>query len=234
MFANFVFYFSPRAYDALRLTFDNTLPGRTTIRAWYANSYYNSSPGINHNILQLIGNKAAEKKAMGDQLICSLAVDEMSIHQHAQWCDHSKTMYGYPTYGRKPSENILASQAIVFMLVGVNERLQSTVAYHFISSLNGKQRSDLLKSVVKAILKCGIKILNLTSDGLPANQTMCEKLGANMDHRSIRFKPYMCFSNDKIYVIKDPPHMLKLVRNVYGSKQIIFDREGGGDQMVLY
>lgn len=80
---------------------------------------------------------------------------------------------------------------------------------------------------MEAVLKNGIKILNVTSDGLPANQTMCERLGASMDHHSIAFKPYMRFSNDKIYIIKDAPHMLKLVRNTYGSKQIIFDRDGG-------
>lgn len=208
-------YFSPRAYEVLRSTLEKTLPGRTTIRAWYAHSCYSNSPGINYNILKLIGKRAADKKAMGDELICSLLVDEMHIRQHAQWCGQSKTMLGFPSYGRNSSNDVLASQAIVFMLVGVNERLQSAIAYHFIASLNGQQRSELIKTVVNSILEYGIKILNVTSDGLPANQTMYEALGAILDHCSNSYQPFMCFSHEKIYIIKDPPHMMKLVRNMY-------------------
>lgn len=185
-----------------------------------------SPPGINENVLKILGNKADEKRSQGDELICSLVLDEMAIHQHAQWCDKTKTIIGYPTYGRKHDENVLAKEAIVFMLIGVNERLQSAIAYHFLSSLNGKERSDLLKMVIESILKHGIRLLNVTSDGLPANQPMYEALGANLDHLSPTFQPFVCLSEQKIYVIKDPPHIHKLVRNTLASKKIIFDRDG--------
>lgn len=220
-------YISPRAYEHFRTTFSRNLPDRTTIRGWYANSYFNSPPGINHEILKLLGNKASQKKAMGSELICSLVVDEMSIRQHAQWCDKSKTIIGYPTYGRIASSDDLANQAIVFMLVGVNERLQSAIAYHFLASLNGSQRSELLKEVITSITECGIRVLNVTSDGLRANQTMCEHLGANMNMSSATFQPFICLSDQKTYILKDPPHMIKLVRNTFGKKQVIFDGQGG-------
>lgn len=218
---------SSLAYDNLRSTFNKNLPDKSTIRGWYANSYQNSPPGINHEILKVLGNKASEKKSKGSELICSLVVDEMSIRQHAQWCNSSKTVLGYPTYGRDKSDDTLAKQVIVFMLVGVNERLQSAMAYHFIASLDGAQRSEMLKEVITAVATCGITVLNVTFDGLRANQAMCERLGANMTLSSATFQPYICLSDQKTYILKDPPHMIKLVRNVFGTKRIIYDRQGG-------
>lgn len=158
----------------------------------------------------LLEKKAAEKKAIGRELICNLCMDEMSIRQHVQWCDSNKSMIGYSTFGEDADfrDPKVAKQAIVFMLVGVNERFKLPIAYHFINSLNGKERAELLRQVLNSILRTGIIILATTFDGLPANESMCEYLGANFQLDTEQFRPNIVFEDgQKIYIIKDPPHM---------------------------
>lgn len=222
-------YISQRAYEFVRGTFNNNLPAKCTIRAWYANSDFSSSPGVNHKALESLEMKVAEKKVMGEELICSLCVDEMSIRQHVQWCGSQKILLGYPTYGDNDTTNDLkcAKQAIVFMLCGVNERFQLPFAYHFASSIDGKQRAKLLEDIYVEISKTGIILLNITSDGLYANDRMYVELGANLNPEENDHKPFVEFKDGhKPFVIKDAPHMLKLVRNTIGSKKHLMDGAG--------
>lgn len=225
-------YISQRAYEFVRIIFNKNLPDKSTIRAWYANSDFSSPPGINHKALQSLEVKVAEKTAVGSELVCSISVDEMAIRQHIQWCNNNKKMLGYPTYGLSPTNNASdkpphAKQAIVFMLCGVNERFQLPFAYHFVSSLNGIQRAELLKEVYTAVIETGITPLNITSDGLAANESMCTHLGANFQFDSSNYKPYIDFGDGrKVFIVKDAPHMLKLVRNALAKKKQLVDPEG--------
>lgn len=222
-------YISPRAYEFVRGTFNKNLPAKCTIRAWYANSDFSSPPGVNYKVLKCLEVKVAEKKAMGSELICSLSVDEMSIRQLVQWCGSQKTLLGYPTYGDIDITNNLecAKQAIVFMLCGVNERFQLPFAYHFVSSIDGEQRAALLENIYDAVSKTGIILLNVTTDGLFANDKMYAMLGASLDPESSDYQPFITFKDGhKAFVIKDPPHMLKLIRNTIGSKKHLIDGDG--------
>lgn len=222
-------YISPRAYDLVRTTFQNNLPARSTMRSWYANCDFSSPPGINHKALKSLEVKVAAKKVSGCQLVCSLCVDEMAIRKHIQWNGSTKTLLGYPSYGGKHCTNDkeCAKQAIVFLLCGINERFQLPFAYHFVSSIDGVQRAKLLEEVYEKVSETGVILLNVTSDGLYANDKMCAELGANMDFNSNVYKPSITFGDGhELFVIKDVPHMLKLIRNTIGGKKHLMDGNG--------
>lgn len=53
--------------------------------------------------------------------------------------------------------------------------------------------------------------------GLHQNVTMAHLLGCKTDFLNI--KPYFTLNEQKIYVIFDPCHMLKLIRNTFGEKK---------------
>lgn len=118
-----------------------------------------------------------------------------------------------------------ANQAIVYMVKGVNDPIMLPVAYFFINSLNGDQRASILTSILQAVSKCNVRISNITFDGYAANISMCEILGANMNPCSEHFNPSIPNPNDAspIYIIVDPSHMEKLVRNTLASKEEIID-----------
>lgn len=92
-------YLSGKAYDFVRNFFNDNLPGRSTIRTWYAKSDLDSTLGINLTALRALEKKAIENKNVGKELVCSLCFDEISIRQHMQWCNSSKIILGLPTVG---------------------------------------------------------------------------------------------------------------------------------------
>lgn len=55
---------------------------------------------------------------------------------------------------------------------------------------------------------------------------MCRKLGANLDVYDINFNPSIQnpFDESRIYLMLDPSHMEKLMRNLLGNKGVLFDQ----------
>lgn len=72
-----------------------------------------------------------------------------------------------------------------------------------------------------------MKICNLTFDGAKENIAMCERLGACLDPLSEKFSPQIQNPHDGsvIYLILDPSHMEKLLRNLLGNHEVLFDGE---------
>lgn len=221
-------FLSPRAYEALREYFNNKLPHPKTISAWYAMSDMRLQPGVINSCIDILKQKANEFKAAGKQLMVSLSFDEMHIRKLFQWCDQTKKIRGFPTFGVSPGdEDKAASQVIVFMVNGVNEIFELPIAYHFITSLNGNQRYELISQILDALHEAQIKITNIVFDGYSANKQMCTALGANLDIFSKDFQPYFVAKNgDLIWILFDICHMEKLIRNAIAKKHKLYDEFG--------
>lgn len=106
------------------------------------------------------------------------------------------------------------------------------LGYYFINELVAADRKHLLENVIAIATRCGIKITNLTFDGHSANVPACELLGAklnvNVKGNNRQFKPFIInpINDEKIYIILDPSHMEKLVRNRLASCEVSFDSNG--------
>lgn len=159
--------------------------------------------------------------------MCLLCFDEMNIRQQILWSAHQLNYLGYTKCGQNPDddENIVAKQALVYILNGIDVNFEYPIAYFFINTLNASQRANILDDIIKEVTKCGIKITNVTFDGYSANVPMCEILGANLDVFSDNFKPFINnpSNNEKIYITPDACHMEKLVRNTLASKKVFYD-----------
>lgn len=155
------------------------------------------------------------------KLVCSLSFDEMSIRKHFQWCTKTKTFLGNVTYGGKRGE--LANNAIVFLANGLNEKVQVPVAYHFITTLNAKDRICLVLEVLAEISKQGVIVSNICFDGLSANKSMCELLGASFKIGEMQTYFIVPYSKRKIYIILDPSHCIKLIRNNLCNRRVLID-----------
>lgn len=229
-FAFSVRYYSPRTYDFIRNKFQNNLPHEQTVLAWYQNSDLDSAPGIGKKALDILRQKAQqfsnEKKC---KLVVSLVFDEMSIRQHIKWCNKKKEFVGYVSYGNTEPESTddlpVASNAIVFMVIGVNAHFKQHVAYHFIRSLDAIERKRLVLQIIKDITECDVRISNTTCDGLSANAKMFELLGASFGEDSMKPSFLNPYDQNEIHVIFDPCHMEKLVRNNLARRSEIFDSE---------
>lgn len=194
-FCLMIHYASVRAYEAIRGFFGNTLPHPGTMRAWYSNSDLNCEPGISASCVNILKKKVDQKKAAGSELVMSMIFDEMHIRKMIQWSNSSRTMLGFTTFGTNldengKDENPAANQVIVFMAIGINEKIKLPFAYHFIKSLKAEDRVCLVGQALDALLDAGVKVACITFDGLLANRKMCKLFGANLDIFSPEFKPY--------------------------------------------
>lgn len=82
-----------------------------------------------------------------------------------------------------------------------------------------------LLQVYTAVTTYGISVCNVTFDGCPTNFTLCSLLGASLKNvKNLQTKLNLLPGN--LYAVPDPSHMVKLIRNCFGERQIIFDGDG--------
>lgn len=79
MFALALQFYSTKAYNYVRETFECSLPHPSTITKWY--SSINGEPGFTGKAMNAIRAKANEAKTNNEQLLCNLVVDEMAIRE---------------------------------------------------------------------------------------------------------------------------------------------------------
>lgn len=225
MFALTVNYYSPRCYKYIRDKFDLHLPHKKTLQKWYANSNVSGNPGFYKQSIEILTENVRALIAQGTEPLCALIFDEMAIRKHLQWSRSEKKFLGHVNYGFRPdcSEVPLAKNALVFMMNGINFDATIPIAHFFINTLKAEEKVNLLKEIIAEITKCGVRVLSITFDGFSANFKMSRLLGAKFNINNL--KPYFLLPGDerKIYVIVDPSHVLKLVRNTLGNNKVLCD-----------
>lgn len=216
----------PRAYQFFRQRFHNNFPHPSTLRKYYANSSSNGEPGISKDSLESLRKLVAENGTV----YCTLSLDEMSIRRNVQWSDRRKKFVGGITYGSIPNNAEylpVANNAIVFMVNGINIKFNLPIQFEFINSLQSHEKAAMILMALKVLNEIGIKVMAITFDGLANNISTCNLLGAcfNVDGD---FRPHIInpYTKEKVYIILDPPHMIKLIRNCIGTKKSLYHADG--------
>lgn len=217
-------YYSTAAYKSLKLFFNNNLPGIRTLQMWYTS--IDGSPGISRSALDILREKADSYRINNDNrhLHVCLISDEMSIRKELCYSIQKQSFVGFSTIINSSQQNNgdiskvkLAKDSLVFMIVGADFKL--AVGYELLNGLETNDRAALTLQVIKRIEETGVRVISLTSDGLAANITTAESLGAKIDDG----KPYFMsptYPTQKIYCVLDPAHMLKLIRKHFSSNKI--------------
>lgn len=142
-----------------------------------------------------------------------------------------KQWHGYVNIGDNSNEsdnNTEATNALIFMLVGINSYFKIVVAYYLIHTLTGKEKSNIFNDILYVAHSHTIPISNITFDGASTNISMVEKLGAKIstspDKLITHFEDPV--TREPITVMLDAAHMLKLVRNTLAAKQSFTDMNG--------
>ncbi|CAH0556132.1 unnamed protein product [Brassicogethes aeneus] len=216
-FALTLHFYSPKGYNFVREKFKGMLPHPSSIKKWY--SVVNGEPGFTSEAFDSI----KEKVSKGEVVIVNLIVDEMSIRQHISF--DGKKYVGLVDLGRNFSSDAdsvpEATHALVFMLNSVNSHWKVPVAYFFIKSLTGEERSNLLKTCLEMIHSTGAECRSITFDGAYTNTAMIKHLGANIDINKLEPWIQHPVTLEKVFVFLDPCHMLKLCRNTLGDRKEI-------------
>lgn len=229
-------YHSPAAYRYLRSKFNNTLPCKSTLCNWFSQSNLQCLPGILPEAIQSLKSLVEKSREKDEKIYASLAFDEVYIRKHIQWVHENKTWFGYITHGELNDQKKLpiANQILLFMVTIAGQCVSIPVAYYAISKLNADEKLLILLKVLYELTVIGVKVINITFDGLPANLAVCEKLGCSFNINDP--KPFFINPTDgsKVFIIFDPCHMLKLMRNALGDLGYITDPKCGRIQWSYF
>lgn len=218
-FALTLAFYSPKAYNFVRNTFNRTLPHLGTISRWYRS--VDGSPGFTKEALTAL---TLRQKDSSLQLVCNLVMDEMSIRRQVEWT--GKKFTGYVDVGTNIDGDTLpeAREVLVFMLVSLNGSWKLPVGYFLLDGLSSTEKAGLVKKCLEFIFESGVLVNSFTFDGAPVNLAMAENLGADFtDPLNLKTWFDHPISNVPVYIFLDACHMIKLVRNCMASQTGIRD-----------
>ena len=220
-------FYSSKAYEFVRRSFNLVLPHQRQIRRWY--SKVTAEPGFTDASFKALKRKVEEASEKDQTVLCALMIDEMAIKRNISW--DGQRFRGYVDIGNgipDDDSSPVAKDALVFMAVSVNSFWKVPIAYFLVDGMSGSERANLVNVAIKKLFDTGVRVISLTCDGPSCHFTMLSSLGANISNPS-NLKTYFQHPLDRskrVHVILDICHMLKLVRNTLGSGGIIVDKDG--------
>lgn len=228
LFSFTLHFYSPKAYEYLRSVFNLNLPSPRTLRSWLSN--IDSSPGFTESAFDALKEKVENVKQNQNnerkEIVAGLIFDEMYIRRHSQWDKTKKKYQGHITAG-KPTEyenfSPLANQVLLLMVCGINEDFKIPIGYFLVCGIEAEEKVAIISEAMRKLSEIGMKLGSITADGI--NVRVFKLLGANFK----AFRPY--FNNPYdigriVYVLFDPVHMLKLIRNCLGRVKELIDGHG--------
>lgn len=188
-----------------------------------------SEPGLSKQSFDLL--KQLRSSDSGWQYdICGVVIDAMSLKSSLEWDHHKSKMMGLVDFGRNvdiPGEDTPVKEALVIMAVGIRSAWKLPLAYFFCAGYSASLQAELLKHVFDQLLDVNVIPISLTLDGMITNVKTINNLGCSTSPDNVQcYFPYENSPLKKIFVIFDPSHSIKNVRNalaVLGSFKI--DRE---------
>jgi hypothetical protein len=150
---------------------------------------------------------------------CAILVDEMSIKKEVLWDRKNKKFAGNTDYGciLAEEQDSIATNALVFMAVGLKKPWFHPIAYFLVDHVNGKMQAQFIKEAIYLLTEAALDVQAVVFDGCAKNLTTARCLGCNIDKLDGSFN-HPSRPNKTVYVILDVCHMLKLARNSLGDK----------------
>ena len=224
-FAMTLKFYSAKAYNYVRESFNLGLPCASVIRSWY--SSMNGEPGFTKDAMTALKAKVLAAKRDGQEVVCALMLDEMAIRKHVEW--DGKKFRGFVDLGTGLDDDSLpeATDALVFMAVSVNSSWKVPCGYFLVNGLTGEEKANLTKECITKLHDVGVKVVSFTCDGPTSHQSMLKALGARLSPDNLQaYFEHPCDPKAKIYVFLDACHMIKLVRNTMSDWKTLKDSEG--------
>lgn len=154
---------------------------------------------------------------------CALMIDGMNIKKHLDYEASSKSYVGYVNYGAslEAEADILATDALVIMAVGVQGSWKLPVGYFLVAGLTAKVQAQLLLESIQLLHGADVDVVSLTLDGYATNLATIRKLGCSTNPDNIVSHFPHPQTEKPIAVFIDACHALKLIRNQFADLESI-------------
>ena len=128
-----------------------------------------------------------------------------------QYDTGSKTYYGSINYGhiQCECEETLASEVLVFMIVGLKEYFKQVIGYFLIDKINAQTQAQLVRGAMNLLSQTGHAVKAVVSDGKFSNQSTATNLGCNFDLKNVKTFIKDEESGQQAHFLFDACHLLK-------------------------
>lgn len=205
----------PKTYRLLRKTF--SLPSVTTLKKIMSRVHV--YPGFNKPVLSTLKLKLS--KLPQKARVVSVALDEMAIKEGLTYDRETDGIEGF-------DGESLANHALVFMVKGMVHKWKQPFGY-FVSNgpMSGNRQHELLLQAIDQLEQIGLIVMLVICDQGSNNINMFKtRMGVTIK------KPYFMFGNHKVFVLYDPPHLVKNIRNNLKKNGFLVDGESVAWQHV--
>ena len=197
-------YKSPNAYRFLRRSF--CLPSVKTLQKLFMD--LDISCGFSDQLFCFLKPVVSQMSALDK--CCSVSFDEMSIKASLSYDCQADKIIGFQDYGKSVEhEQQIGKQVLVFMAQGIFKKWKQPLGFFIASKQTSSNVLDiLLRDCLTRLKDIGLSVKCIVCDQGSSNQSLYN----NILKVSVQ-QPYFLFKDEKIYVLHDPPHLLKCVRN---------------------
>ena len=165
-----------------------------------------TNAGISQASLKIIKQKVLQMSTM--EKVCTLCMDEISLKTHLNYSIPDDMIEGLEDFGGGFRTNKVATSALVLMARNISGKWKQPLGYVLV---NGGCKRDILENLVKEAIDkldgIGLKVLVIMSDIGSNFQSLANHLGITPE------KPFFAHNNNTYFVMFDPPHLLKCIRN---------------------
>lgn len=184
------------------------LPHSSSLSNWLSN--VDAEPGFLSNVFERL--KSLNKIDKN----CNLVIDGMAIRKQIIYCHAEKRFIGHCEFGQYlnvEASDVPATEALVFMLVGLKNAWKWPIAYFMQNKSNASLQCTLIKSALELSQQAGLKVHGITFDGTSTNFATLNSLGCNLHSNVSNINTQFTLNSKTVHAIPDPCHMMKLARN---------------------
>ena len=224
-FAMTLQFYSSKAYNYVRETFDLALPHPRQIRSWYKG--VDGDPGFTRPAFSALEARAKDNKAKGKETICAIMLDEMAIKKHVEFANGR--YHGFVDIGNGEFDDStpVAKDVLVLMAVSVNEAWKIPLGYFLVDGMTGQERANLIEQCFHKLHDANICAVSLTCDGPSCHFAMLRHLGATMGITNLDPSfPHPADPDQRVQILLDVCHMLKLLRNSFADYKVLQTEDG--------
>ena len=221
-------HLSGKSYEMLRQSKCIKLPSQRTLRDY--THYITTSIGFSAEIDNDLVCVADLSQDLNKYVI--LIIDEMHIKEDLVYDKHEGCLIGFVNLGTINNQLLefesalsadkvyrpLAKTMLVLMVRGLFHKLNYPYAQFACANLSADLIFDPVWEAISRLERLGFKVLALTCDGASANRRLW-KLHSQGNEATYKVKnPYAEEPSRPLFLISDPPHLLKTIRNSWCNK----------------
>ena len=212
MLALSIFYQSRKAYRILSKLF--ALPSKKTLQR--AMQKTNIMPGFVTFIFEALKLKVDSMEQK--EKYVALVFDEMSLKTSLVYNSGLDKIEGFEDFGESNSP-FIADHALVFMVRGLLSKWKQPLAYFLTAgTVTADKLQQLTRNCIDRIEQIGLHTKVLICDQGSNNRCFLQK------HEKVSiYRPYILYKEHKVFVMYDPPHLLKNIRNNFIRSDYKYD-----------